>query len=218
MSLRIDLETLKEITNLEQERNIYIHPNPIARDIFWQRLEILTNMIKKEVVSYESVLDFGGGSGVFSYVLSEMFRKVDIVDLDTKDAVNIKQRFSLDNVSIYQEDISNFQIRDRYPIIVATDVLEHFKDLSIAERFINRAISADGYLAVTLPTENWIYELGRKIVRKQKPIDHYHSSKEVISYLESKGYEIVKRKFSPRYLFSIPLFEAVLLKSKNWER
>ena len=40
MFLPIPPDVLARITDTTQERNIYVHPNPLARAIFWQRLEV----------------------------------------------------------------------------------------------------------------------------------------------------------------------------------
>ena len=210
MSIRIDYEILKKITNTEQERNIYVHNNPLARDIFWQRLDKIYSMISKYCNEQDKVLDFGGGSGVFGYGLSKYFEEVDIVDLDTSDAKNIKKYFNLKNVSIYEEDMANFSPKLQYDLVVATDVLEHFQYTQLPLDFINRILKKDGFLAITLPTENWLYELGRKIVNKQKPADHYHSSTTIINFLIRNGYKPLKRHYAPSYIVPIPLFEAII--------
>ena len=100
----------------------------------------------------------------------------------------------------------------KFDLIIATDVLEHFKDLSLALTFINKFLKTGAYLLVTLPTENYIYELGRKIVNKEKPIDHYHSSKEVISYILESGFSKVYNMKIPKYIINIPLFDLAVFK------
>jgi len=45
-SIRITPEVLKKITNQNNERNMYVHPNFLARDMFWQRLEFITRLLK----------------------------------------------------------------------------------------------------------------------------------------------------------------------------
>lgn len=213
--VKIDKDILLEITDCSNERNIYTHPNFLARDIFWQRLEYAYKYIKEYIDSSANVLDFGGGSGVFSKSLASYFEKVTIIDLDTDDAMNIKEYFGLNNVEIITQNILDFDCENKFDLIVATDVLEHFKDLNLPIEFFYKYLNTNGHLLVTLPTENYIYELGRLIINKKKPIDHYHRSSEVIKYLLNNGFELIEKQYVPKYIISIPLFDVAMFKFKG---
>ena len=212
MSIRIDVSILKRITNVDQERNIYVHPNPVARDIFWQRLEKIYKYITEYTEKNYLVLDFGGGSGIFAKTLCSFFNQVEIVDLDTSCAHNIKNEFKLKNLEIITNDISSFIPKHKYDLIIAADILEHFRELEIPLKFIITNLKENGLLIVSLPTENKLYEVGRKILRKEKPADHYHSSDKVIKFISNCGFKENKKSYVPNYLFPIPLFEIVVFK------
>lgn len=212
MQLRTDRETLVQLTDETKERNIYTHPLFLARDIFWQRLEYAFKYLEKYTSESDNVLDFGGGSGVFGKKLSSYYENLSIIDLDVEDAKNIIEYFKIDNISLINEDINKFQADEKFDVIIATDVLEHFYELSQPIKFFNKFLKNEGYLLVTLPTENWVYELGRKVVNKTKPEDHYHTSQEVISFLEKNNFKLVEKMFVPKYIVSIPLFEVVIFK------
>lgn len=211
---RIDMEILREVTNLEQERNIYIHPNALARDIFWQRLEWLYRYLLDFTSPADRLLDLGGGSGAFLQALSGYFHKVDLLDLDPSDARAIIDRLSLANVEVFSGDMTTFRPDHRYDVIIMADVLEHFEDTEVPLQCVKRLFSVEGgTLIVSLPTENWLYLLGRLVVRKQKPVDHYHSSREVLDFLQEHELRLVARRYSPQYcgirlpLFDIAVFE-----------
>jgi len=209
---RINKNILLNLSSAEKERNIYTHPLFLARDIFWQRLDFAFLYIQKYLDSNSTVIDFGGGSGVFSKSLCNYFNDVSIIDLDTEEAENIKEYFSLSNLKIYNQDINNFKTDIKYDTIIATDVLEHFQNLEEPLNFFRKYLKEEGKLLVTLPTENFLYELGRKVINKTKPLDHYHKSKEVIDFLLKNNFEIIDKTYAPKYLFKIPLFEVVLLR------
>lgn len=209
---RINKNILLNLSSAEKERNIYTHPLFLARDIFWQRLDFAFLYIQKYLDSNSTVIDFGGGSGVFSKSLCSYFNDVSIIDLDTEEAENIKEYFSLSNLKIYNQDINNFKTDIKYDTIIATDVLEHFLNLEEPLNFFRKYLKEEGKLLVTLPTENFLYELGRKVINKTKPLDHYHKSKEVIDFLLKNHFEIIDKTYAPKYLFKIPLFEVVLLR------
>ena len=211
-SIRITPEVLKKITNQNNERNMYVHPNFLARDMFWQRLEFITRLLKDYTKTQQKVLDLGGGSGMLCKPLSQLFNSVDIIDLDTSDAENVIEFYKLPNVQLMCEDIGDFDININYDVIVAADVLEHFIDLQVPLQFINNHLKKDALLVVSLPTENAIYVLGRKIIRKNKPLDHYHKSCEVLEFLIDNGFELIRKQYCPKYIFPIPLFEIAMLR------
>ncbi len=212
MDIRIPKEILVKITDVSQERNIYVHPNGVARDIFWQRLEKIDRFLQRYADPDDRALDFGGGSGAFCVALSRFFSSTDILDLDCSDAKKIIDYFGISNVNLITGDICKIKMANLYDVIIAADVLEHFNDLNVPLKFFNENLSKKGLLFISVPTENWLYILGRLIVSKKKPVDHYHSSKAVIDFLRLNGFQIIRRKYVPRYLFPIPLFDIVVLK------
>jgi 2-polyprenyl-3-methyl-5-hydroxy-6-metoxy-1,4-benzoquinol methylase len=207
MSVRIPVDILNKYTNPAQERNIYVHPNPLARDIFWSRLERVFKYLQKYTKPTDKFLDFGGGSGVFNLACSKYYNQVDVIDLDNSDAQKLKDFYKLDNVNLITQDISKWKPETPYDVVIATDVLEHFADLTLPLDFMKANIRRAGLLVVSLPTENWIYELGRKLVNKTKPVDHYHTSAHVIATIKKNGFREVKRSFVPQYVVPVPLFE-----------
>lgn len=214
-TVEIDLEVLKEST-IEKERNIYIHPFFLARSIFWSRLKTAMLLINKLVHDDCRILDFGGGSGAFAKGLCNKFSKVDIIDLDASDAKCIKQHLKLDNLQIIEDDINNYKNENKYDVIVATDVLEHFPVTSVPVEFIKKNIETNGLLVVSLPTENYIYRLGRIVVNKKKPADHYFDSKTILQHLENNNFEILEKRFAPNFfLAKIPLFDIAVLRYKG---
>ncbi len=200
----IPYRRMRELTNGSLERNIYVHPNRVAREMFWQRLETLYALMEPRVSADTRVLDAGGGSGAFLPSLSRLVGQVDVLDLEPSDAERIRASYSLENVRILKEDIATYS--DEYDAVVFADVLEHFEDLSVPMACIRRCLKPSGWLFVSLPTENLLYEVGRLIIRKTKPADHYHSARQVLEYLESQGLQIRRRRMAPRYGLALPLF------------
>jgi len=212
MSIRINRKTLLKLTDPNKERNIYTHPFALARDIFWQRLDYAYKYLQKYTKQNISVLDFGGGSGVFGKSLASYYHSLSIIDLDTQEAQNIIDYYDIKNITLYNENIKNFKSDSKYDLIIATDVLEHFEDLDIPIDFFYKFLNKGGMLLVTLPTENWVYELGRKVVNKTKPLDHYHKSEYVIEFLKEHNFKEIEKTFVPKYFISIPLFEVAIFR------
>lgn len=203
---RVPVALMRQLTEA-QERNIYIHPNPLAREIFWQRIDRLSQHIDELVPPVAKGLDFGGGSGSLVCYWQKRGGPVDLVDLDTGDARRLQTHFHADNLRIIETDIAQHIVDEPYDFIVAADVLEHFPALDFPVQQILRLLKPGGLLFISVPSENFIYELGRKIIRKSKPADHYHDAKTIFSYLAAAGLHLVHKDSVPRILMvNIPLF------------
>lgn len=207
---------LENITDTDQERNIYVHPSPLARDIFWQRLELLAAGLKMQITGDQKAIDFGGGSGAFLRGLCALFAQVEVVDLDPKDAVNLANHYGIKNCRIHQSDIAAWQPEAPVDVVVATDVLEHFDCLDVPIQAIKNYLKPDGLLAISVPTENWLYLLGRIIVGKKKPADHFHAGEVILRRLVRDGFQIVWKSHAPRYAgVGIPLFRLAILRKTD---
>lgn len=203
---------LIEITDVDNERNVYTHRLALARAIFWSRLVNVYDLLESRHHRREKILDFGGGSGVFLKALCGYFEQVDMIDLDPSDARRIAARYGLDNVRIIEADVASRRIGRSYDVITALDVLEHFRDLAVPIAFIRRHLKPGGHLIVSLPTENRLYELGRRVIRKTKPRDHFHASPDVIAALCRSGFRVRERRLVPGLaFFRLPLFEIARL-------
>lgn len=214
--IREPISLLERITDTSQERNIYVHPSPLARDIFWQRLEILAAGLKRQITGAEKAIDFGGGSGAFLRGLCALFSQVEVIDLDPRDAVNLANHHGLINCRIHQGDISVWKPEVPVDVVVATDVLEHFECLDLPIRIIKSYLKTGGLLAISVPTENWLYLLGRIIVRKTKPADHFHAGEDILRRLVREGFQVEWKTYAPRYAgVGIPLFRLAILRKTD---
>lgn len=206
MFIKISPADLARLTDAQHERNMYAHPNPVARDIFWQRLEVGYRLLS-DVPAASKVLDFGGGSGAFLPALAQRFADVSVVDLDLDDARRVATHYQLKNVRLFEQDITSWDGTEIYDLVVTMDVLEHFADKSVPRRFLDNRLKPNGLLLVSLPTENWLYRLGRAVLRKTKPADHYHPAHELVRFYREAGYTLLAHRYVPRLgPFALPLF------------
>lgn len=206
---------LKEIDNGDNHMpSLYYHPNSMLRYFFWARLAIINRLINQFACHAKTCLDFGGGDGVFLPTLSKRFNHVYLVDLDTTVAKEIVKRFQIKNVTLIEADILSDPLKGlNFDTIIATDVLEHFKDFSEPVKLLKSYLSLDGILLTSLPTESWIYVLLRAIYRVEKPLDHYHRSIEVERYLRQQCF----REAGGRQLLSLAVFLYPVFSIKAWK-
>ncbi|MBD2540499.1 methyltransferase domain-containing protein [Coleofasciculus sp. FACHB-SPT36] len=191
----------------ERIPTLYYSQNVVVRNLFWLRLKIIYRLLVKYTSRRGICLDFGGGGGVFEPTLSALFSKVICIDLDTEEASKVVTHFCLDNVVLIRADITNAKnIEAPFNAIIAADVLEHFKELRPAVNALQKWLKDDGYLFTSLPTENFVYVLLRKLFKIEKPVDHYHTGYQVEAFLRRNGFRRVRRLFLPFILPITPLF------------
>ena len=166
-------------TQSDRIPRIYYEGNPAVSAVFWMRFKWITRRLKKYAFRHDICLDFGGGGGVFLPTLAQLFARVVSIDLETKEAVRVRDHFRLTNVKLVEADIGNAILADApFDAIIAADVLEHFKVLEPAVTKLHEWLAADGVLVTSLPTENWVYVLLRVLFGVTKPKDHYHTGYE----------------------------------------
>lgn len=202
--VEIEQALYRDITPLGDERtDFYRSGNPVIRWLFWERLRQIAKLMRLAKVRGRC-LDFGGGSGVLLPTLAAHFDSVKCIDLDADLANTVVRWLELYNVDVDESDISSPD-SSQYSAIVAADVLEHFRDLSVPVEAIRRRLAPDGWLFTSLPTETWLYSAIRWVIRKKKPADHYHTAYEVEAYLRESGFRRVHHTAIPIPLIA-PLF------------
>lgn len=212
---RIPTNVMCNLTDTVNERNVYIHPNPIARNIFWQRLNCAHKILKAHTAQDFKVMDCGGGTGAFLPTLRNLFTEVSVLDLDLGDARQIATYHRMTDINFYEQDMNSFTTDKLYDLVVATDVFEHFADLYEPYQFLRKCLRRGGLLLLSLPTENILYRFGRILISKSKPVDHYHTARDLVNFYCSRGYTIQEYHYIPAIgLFPVPLFWIGLLKKE----
>jgi 2-polyprenyl-3-methyl-5-hydroxy-6-metoxy-1,4-benzoquinol methylase len=153
----------------------YSHPNPLINWLFWQRLHTAIKHIGR-YAPYERVLDFGCGSGVMLPFLSQNSKQVIAIDLDLVPLERVKEYIPLaSNVQVFGG--KNTAITDLTPnaldLIIALDVLEHVHDLQSTLKDLMSWLKPGGQLVVSGPTENILYQVGRRIAGSEYSGDYH---------------------------------------------
>ena len=144
---------------------------------------------------------------MFLPALSLLFESVTLVDLVPDQARYITDRYKLGNVSIAEQDINSSSLpEEKWDVVVAADVLEHFQSLREPITYIRSCLNDGGYLFTSLPRENWIYELGRWLFGVQKPEDHYHRARDVERVLTASGFQKARSAAGLLYFMIWPFF------------
>jgi len=125
---------------------------------------------------YEHVLDFGCGSGVMLPFLCGISDRVTAMDIDLLPFERIsRQRTFPANLTVH--DARDVTLRDlpkaSFEVIIATDVLEHVKDLPGTLADMKNLLKPNGQIVISGPTENILYKIGRKLAGPEYSGDYH---------------------------------------------
>ncbi|MCG2611242.1 methyltransferase domain-containing protein [Flavobacterium sp. SM15] len=157
----------------------YAHKNPVIDHIFWKRLKLASDFISKNCKPGGKVLDFGCGTGVFSYDLASKGFELTSLDLDLKPVELLKTKIQFPaSINFIQGDFFHLEFEpNSFDAIVALDVLEHIplNELPAYLDKFNKLLKQDGYIVISGPTENILYKIGRKLAGNDFT-GHYHET------------------------------------------
>ncbi|MCX5867890.1 MAG: class I SAM-dependent methyltransferase [Proteobacteria bacterium] len=163
--------------------NLYFHPHPLLRWVFWERLRQIYRLVRE--IKAETVLDLGCGGGELLPTLAGLFPRIWGIDLQVTNARRVVEYYQLKNVTLIEGDFLTHDFRPAFfDLVVAADVLEHQRDLEVFCRRMHSVLKTGGIAVVCLPREGFFYHLGRKLFRISPPEDHFQSYREIRAGLE----------------------------------
>ena len=184
----------------------YSHTNPLISWLFWKRIHTVMNYVEQGA-PYQLVLDFGCGSGVMLPFLSELSEQVVASDIDLLPLENMKRHIPLAaNVQVH--DASGNPMVQLPPrsvdLILALDVLEHVKDLPGTLTKLLHLLKPRGQLIISGPTENILYQWGRKLAGPEFSGDYHERG---VAEIKQTLAQFVKTKHIATLYWPAPLFE-----------
>lgn len=184
----------------------YSHPNPIINWLFWQRIRTAMYHIKKSA-PHESILDFGCGSGVMLPFLALNSRRVTAIDIDLHPLERIRGHIPLaSNVEMLdgmQTPVSQLA-PNSYDLINALDVLEHVDDLMGTLSQLMNLLKTGGQLVVSGPTENILYQIGRKLAGPEYSGEYHERG---IAEIKRELRRFARVEHIATLYYPVPLFE-----------
>lgn len=155
-------------------------------------LEYKMSLIKPflEVDGDKCALDVGCGDGFFTINLLNLCYKIDAIDVSLE-AVNATRRRAknhefLNNLNLFNIDISEFKPEYKYDLILCLEVLEHIKDDKRTLNLFNSWLKKDGILVLSVPHRQNLWNYTDDIG------GHYrrYSKQELINKLISANFEV----------------------------
>jgi 2-polyprenyl-3-methyl-5-hydroxy-6-metoxy-1,4-benzoquinol methylase len=153
----------------------YAHRNPLIERIFWGRLAVAARYL--EARSPKTVLDFGCGSGVMSYILSSLVDRVVATDLQPASFHLMRSTVGFPpNIAFASpQELGEERYEQSFDAILALDVLEHVDDVTAVLLQFQKLLRSGGVVVISGPTENVLYRLGRRLAGSRFT-GHYHVS------------------------------------------
>jgi len=194
----------------------YAHKNPLIDHIFWKRLKVVANHLKKKNKGSLKILDFGCGTGVMSYELATNTHEVVGLDLDLRPVTLLKESINYpDSISFLEGDLFDKDLEENtFDAIIALDVLEHMDDDQLRKYMAKfRSLLKDGgEVIISGPTENFLYKIGRKLAGQDFTGDYHDSEIQSIRKIVSETYEV---KSLAKILPILPLFDVFVAYKKG---
>jgi len=177
----------------------YRHRNPVMRWMAWRRVEVVARRLERLFAGGgkdRAVVDFGCGTGVLFEQALKGARRVVGVDLVLDSARVLAKEWRLDVELMTPDEAQDALEPDSIDIVVAAEVLEHVEPIEDALGMFKTWLKKDGTLLVSLPTENRLYRLGRRLAGFH---GHYHhdNAKSIDQAIRDAGFRRRARSHIP---------------------
>ncbi len=203
-------ELLKEISEFlppaerdEMAIPSYRHRNPIMRKIAWSRVGVLAGWIEdwgrnhRIPVETRALMDYGCGCGVLFETAARNAGTVYGVDIVLTAAQFVIGRLGIDGVELVDPNRARERIAPgSLDLIVCGEVLEHLASLNEVSAFFRTSLRPEGRLLVSLPTENLVYRIGRRIAGFQAG-HHHFDARTIHGKLLDTGFDTVRMRKLP---------------------
>ena len=189
----------------------YAHVNPVIAGIFWGRLSLVLEQVRK--MGVRKVLDFGCGAGILSEALAE--RGLDVTALDTdffaldevRRLVDFSPAIRFVNLDLEKAGLP----AESFDAVLTLDVLEHVPDPAECLEMLFRVLRPGGVVVISGPTENFLYRIGRSLAGRQF---HGHYHKRGIREVEKAAESIADRVYTASIPLCLTLFRITVFRKR----
>lgn len=144
-------------------------------------------------------LDVGCGVGTLAFFLASKGVKMEAYDISS-DAIKICKRYKsfsrIKNIQFYCKNVESLSVRNKFDLIVCTEVIEHLQNESKFINKLNSICSKKGYLIISTPSLNApLYKMGL-LDNFDREVGHLrrYTDRRLIKLLKAGGFEIVVSK------------------------
>lgn len=181
----------------------YVHPNPLAAYVSWQRLFVAARLANQLAPHPVRVLDFGSSVGELSHIL-HYDGDYEFVEMDDASANFLTRQNSRARRLTLEEAPEG-----TYDLVFAIDSLEHNEEYAELLNELAKRLAPGGFLVLSGPTENKLYRFGRKVAGFE---GHYHHT--TIFDIERAAQPTLERIACRTVPFGVPLFRITAWKRR----
>jgi len=175
----------------------YTHKNPIMRQVAFSRVKMLICWMKKYQRKTSNIIDYGCGTGIILPSASNQANMVYGIDLTLAPANLLVDFYQLPNVILMHPDAIAKKLPDNtIDLIICGEVLEHIPDLTPILLQFQQKMVKNAHLIVSLPTENFLYKLGRKLAGFSGEY-HLSTSRKIHQEILKSGFKQIRKKSLP---------------------
>lgn len=176
---------------------------PLLRKFFYLLLDCLLLRqwyVKKEIKKYfagkENIrfYDAGAGFGQYSWFILKNWEKaaVHAVDLKTDYIASFSKYIGKENnFTAQQADLTSYQPRGKFDLIIAIDILEHIEEDEQVLKNFRKVLAANGKLIISSPSN---FDEAAKFTEEH--VRPGYSKQEILDKLQRNGFEIVDFQYS----------------------
>ncbi|PTN08947.1 bifunctional 2-polyprenyl-6-hydroxyphenol methylase/3-demethylubiquinol 3-O-methyltransferase UbiG [Mangrovibacterium marinum] len=140
---------------------------PALRKVFYRLLDLLLlrswhvrqELKRLELPAKSAILDAGSGFGQYTYRMSRLFPKSQILAVDVKEEqiADCNQFFTQiqqsDRVRFAEADLTKFEQREAFNLILSIDVMEHIEeDVQVFKNF-HQSLKPGGVVLISTPSD-----------------------------------------------------------------
>ncbi|MBU4348422.1 class I SAM-dependent methyltransferase [Patescibacteria group bacterium] len=187
---------------------------PIVGLLYRQRIQNGLNLLE---ASYDSVLEFGYGSGLLLPTLGSACKNLSAIDIVSEPE---KIKLSLDRmglvVDLKKGDITKVAYpSDSFDLIVGFSVFEHISNSEPILEEMHRILKSRGQLLVGMPRVDGLMEKFFKFIGYKDINEHHVMSFEKFLDMANKYFSVKKQSRMPSFLPALfGLYFTVLLEKK----
>jgi len=187
-----------------------LHPNGPSDPLSYYYRPIVGHLYKKRIqkglnllnLSYDSILEFGYGSGILLPTLASISNNLFALDTDS-DADYVKKEITKLNIKaeLNQTDITQIRYPDNFfDLIVSFSVFEHIKNSDCVLKEMFRILKPGGELLVGMPRVDRLMEKLFTLIGFNKINEHHVTDYRAFLNCGKKYFKMIKYAKFPAFL------------------
>ncbi|MCK4718238.1 MAG: class I SAM-dependent methyltransferase [Thermoplasmata archaeon] len=194
---------------------------------------------ERTIASFDSALDIGCNSGVYSKMISDLgFKHVLGVDIDAKEIKRAEEFFAFDtdrkSLEYRVMNAEKMDTKKKYDLILCTEVIEHTKHPNRVVKNIEGMLAPGGGAIITLPNLASLPYMGIAVFNKVKGLKLDREMEQHLAYpfyrslklfdrtslnvIRTSGTNILFDSITLRRIYGTPLFPVLNRLTFQWGR